>query len=151
MHGKVQGEYNARLQRVIKRQCQFSMDNLSLVGMVLSGNGFSCAGFSSSLDQGKVTSKYLRCIRFPEANELLWQDHATAIYCMNSEPLRHLTKAGIQFVFGKEKKATFEKLRRYLSRLKNNHFMWLIDFSQDDECVHPSSSLSSVLQIHDCV
>ena len=54
MHGKDQPEHDANLELVIKRlgergltlnvaKCQFSMDKLRSVGMVLSANGISCA------------------------------------------------------------------------------------------------------------
>ena len=54
VHGKDQAEHDANLELVIKRlgergltlnaaKCQFSMDKLTFVGMVLSGNGISCA------------------------------------------------------------------------------------------------------------
>ena len=54
VHGKDRAEHDARLELVIKRlgergltlnaaKCQFSMDTLTFVGMVLSGNGISCA------------------------------------------------------------------------------------------------------------
>ena len=54
MHGKDQPEHDANLELVIKRlgergltlnlaKCQFNMDKLRSVGMVLSANGISCA------------------------------------------------------------------------------------------------------------
>ena len=53
IHGKDQEEHDSRLERVVKRleergltpnaeKCQFSMDKLTFVGTVLSGNGISC-------------------------------------------------------------------------------------------------------------
>ena len=53
VHDKDQEEHDSRLERVIQRlgergltinaeKCQFSMDKLTFVGMVLSGNGISC-------------------------------------------------------------------------------------------------------------
>ena len=54
VHGKDQAKHDANLELVIKRleergltliaaKCQFSMDKLTFVGMVLSANGISCA------------------------------------------------------------------------------------------------------------
>ena len=54
MHGKDQAKHDANLDLVSKRawrawiepnaaKCQFSMDKLPFVGMVLSANGISCA------------------------------------------------------------------------------------------------------------
>lgn len=41
---------------------------------------------------------------------------------MISEPLRHLTKAGTPFVFGREQKAAFEKLKECLSSKETGYF-----------------------------
>ena len=68
VHGKDKKEHDACLERVIKRlgergltlnatKCQFSMDKLTFVGMVLSGNGISCA----VQRRNPVLSQHLTC------------------------------------------------------------------------------------------
>lgn len=125
VHGKDQAEHDARLEMVIKRlgergltlnaaKCQFSMDTLTFVGMVLSGNGISCAAekveaVTSAREPQNATEtrSFLGLVNY--CGRFI-PDLATI-----SEPLRRLTKAGTPFVFGKEQKEAFDQLKKRLS------------------------------------
>ena len=125
VHGKDKKENDVRLERVIKRlgergltlnatKCQFSVEKLTFVGMVLSGNGISCAAekvaaFTNAREPQNVseTHSFLGLVNYYGR---LIPDLATI-----SEPLRRLTKAGTPFVFGREQKEAFEELKRRLS------------------------------------
>lgn len=80
-------------------KCQFSMDKLTFIGMVLSGNIISCAA-----EVVAVTSA-----REPENASQTHSFLGLVNYCGQfipnlatiSEPLRRLTKAETLFVFGK--------------------------------------------------
>lgn len=104
------------MERVIKRlgergltlnatKCQFSMDKLTFVGMVLSGNGISCAAEKVAAvtnarepQNASETRSFLGLV-----NYCGWfiPDLATI-----SEPLRRLAKAGTPFAFGKLEETT---------------------------------------------
>ena len=125
VHGKDKKEHDARLERVIKRpgergltvketKCQFSMDKLTFVGMILSGNEISCAAEKVAAvsnarepQNASETSSFRGLV-----SHCGWfiLDLATI-----SEPLRRLTKAGTPFAFGREQKEAFEELKRRLS------------------------------------
>ena len=125
VHGKDEKEHDIRLEGVIKRlgergltlnatKCQFSMDKLTFVGMVLSGNGISCAAekVAAVTNAGEPqnasdTRSFLGLVNYCEG---FIPDLATI-----SEPLRRLTKAGTPFAFGNEQKEAFEELKRRLS------------------------------------
>ena len=125
VHGKDEKEHDTRLERVIKRlgergltlnatKCQFSMDKLTFVGMVLSGNGISCATEKVAAvtnarepQNASETRSFLGLVNY--CGRFI-PDLATI-----SEPLRRLTKAGTLFAFGKEQKEAFEELKRRLS------------------------------------
>ena len=125
VHGKDEKEHDARLERVIKRlgergltinatKCQFSMDKLTFVGMVLSGNGISCATEKVAAvtnarepQNASETRSFLGLVNY--CGRFI-PDLATI-----SEPLRRLTKAGTLFAFGNEQKEAFEELKRRLS------------------------------------
>ena len=95
-------------------KCQFSMDKLTFVRMVLSGNGISCAA-------EKVVA--VTSAREPQNASQTHDFLGLVNYCGRfipdlatiSEPLRSLTKAGTPFVFGKEQKEAFEELKKRLS------------------------------------
>ena len=125
VHGKDQAEHDANLELVIKRlgergltlnaaKCQFSMDKLTFVGMVLSANGISC-----SADKAEAVTS----AREPQSASETRSFLGLVNYCGRfipdlatiSEPLRHLTKAGTPFVFGKEQKEAFVELKKHLS------------------------------------
>ena len=125
VHGKDQAEHDARLELVIKRlgelgltlnagKCQFSMDKLTFVGMVLSANGISCAA-----DKVEAVTQAREPQNASETRSFL----GLVNYCGRfipdlatiSEPLRRLTKAGVPFVFGKEQKEAFEELKKRLA------------------------------------
>ena len=125
VHGKDQAEHDARLELVIKRlgerrftlkaaKCQFRMDKLTFVGMVLPANGISCAAdkveaVTSAREPQNVseTRSFLGLVNY--CGRFI-PDLATI-----SEPLRRLTKAGTPLVFGKEQKEAFEELKKRLS------------------------------------
>ena len=125
VHGKDKKKHDIRLERVIKRlgergltlnatKCQFSMDNLTFVGMVLPGNGISCAAEKVAAvtsarepQNASETRSFLGLVNY--CGRFI-PDLATI-----SEPLRRLTKAGTPFVFGTEQKEAFEELKRRLS------------------------------------
>ena len=120
-----QAEHDARLETVIKRlgergltinaaKCQFSMDKLTFVGMVLSANGISCAAdkveaITSAREpqNASETRSFLGLVNYCGR---FMPDLATI-----SEPLRRLTKAGTPFVFGKEQREAFVELKKCLS------------------------------------
>lgn len=125
VHGKDQAEHDAHLKLVIKTlgecgltlnaaKCQFSMDKLTFVGMVLSANGISCAA-----DKVEAVTKAREPQNASETRSFL----GLVNYCGRfipdlatiSEPLRRLTKAGVPFVFGKEQKGAFKELKKRLS------------------------------------
>ena len=125
MHGKDHTEHDTCLELVIKRlgecgltlnagKCQFSMDKLTIVGMVLSANEISCAA-----DKLKAVTSAREPQNASETRGFL----GLVNYCGRfipdlatiSEPLRRLTKAGTPFVFGKEHKEAFTKLKKRLS------------------------------------
>ena len=125
VHGKDQAEHDARLELVIKRlgergltlnaaKCQFSMDELTFIGMVLSANGISCAA-----DKVEAIVNAREPQNVSETRSFL----GLVNYCgrfipdlaTTSEPLRRLTKSGTPFVFGKEQKEAFEELKKRLS------------------------------------
>ena len=125
VHGKDQAEHNANLELVIRRlgergltlnaaKCQFSMDKLTFVGMVLSANGISCAA-----DKVEAVNN----TREPQSASETRSFLGLVNYCgrfipdlaTTSEPLRRLTKAGTPFVFGKEQKEAFVELKKRLS------------------------------------
>ena len=125
VYGKDKEEHDARLERVIKRlgergltlnaaKCQFSMDKLTFVGMVLSGNGISCAA-----EKVEAITSAREPRNASETRSFLGLVNYCGRFIPNlatiSEPLRRLTKAGTQFVFGEEQKAAFEKLKECLS------------------------------------
>jgi len=125
VHGEDQAEHDKRLEKVVKRlgecgltlnaaKCQFSMDKLTFVGMVLSEKGVSC------------TTEKVRAVteaREPQTASEVRSFLGLVNYCGRfipdlatvSEPLRHLTKQGTQFEFGMEQKQAFEELKRRLS------------------------------------
>ena len=95
-------------------KCQFSMDTLAFVGMVLSGNGISCAAekveaVTSAREPQNATEtrSFLGLVNY--CGRFI-PDLATI-----SEPLRRLMKAGTPFVFGKEQKEAFDQLKKRLS------------------------------------
>ena len=125
VYGKDKEEHDARLERVIKRlgergltlnaaKCQFSMDKLIFVGMVLSGNGISCAA-----EKVEAITSAREPRNASETRSFLGLVNYCGRFIPNlatiSEPLRRLTKTGTQFVFGEEQKAAFEKLKECLS------------------------------------
>ena len=125
VHGKDQAEHDANLELVIKRlgergltlnaaKCQFSMDKLTFVGLVLSGNGISCAADKveavTSAREPQSASETRSFLGLVNYRGRFIPDLATI-----SEPLRHLTKAGTPFVFGKEQKEAFVELKKRLS------------------------------------
>lgn len=122
MHGREQAEHDARLELVIKRlgerglilnaaKCQFSIEKVTFVGMILSANGISCTvdkigAVTSARETQNVSetrSLILDCGRFIPGLATI------------SEPLRCLTNAETQFVFRKEEKEVFEELKKRLS------------------------------------
>ncbi len=125
VHDKDHAEHDACLELVIKRlgergltlnaaKCQFSMDTLTFVRMVLSGNGIRCAAekveaVTSVWEPQNATET---CNFLGLVNYCGWfiPDLATI-----SEPLRRLTKVGTPFVFGKEQKEAFDELKKCLS------------------------------------
>ena len=125
VHGKDQAEHDARLELVIKRlgergltlnaaKCQFSMDELTFVGMVLSASGISCAAdkveaivSAREPQNASETRSFLGLVNY--CGRFI-PDLATI-----SEPLRRLTKSGTPFMFGKEQKEAFEELKKRLS------------------------------------
>ena len=124
VHGKDQAKHDAHLELVIKRlgergltlnaaKCQFSMDELTFVGMVLSASGISCAAdkveaIVSAREPQNVseTRSFLGLVNY--CGRFI-PDLATI-----SEPLRRLTKSGMPFMFGKEQKEAFEELKKRL-------------------------------------
>ena len=95
-------------------KCQFSMDELTFVGMVLSANAISCAAdkveavISTREPQNVLeTCSFLGLVNY--CGQFI-PDLATIL-----EPLRRLTKAVTPFVFGKEQKEAFDKLKKRLS------------------------------------
>ena len=134
VHGKDQAEHDANLELVIKRlgergltlnaaKCQFSMDKLTFVGMVLSANGNSCAADKVEA----VTSA-----REPQSASETRSFLGLVNYCGRfipdlatiSEPLRRLTKAGTPFVCGIEQKEAFAELKK---RLTNSETLGYFD------------------------
>ena len=117
VHGKNEEEQDAHLRRVMKRlresgltlnatKCQFSMDKLTFVGMVLSGNGISCAAEkvaavtnARELQYTSETRSFLGLVKY--CGRFI-SDLATI-----SEPLRRLTKARTPFAFGRKQKEAF--------------------------------------------
>ena len=95
-------------------ECQFCMDKLTFVGMVLSANGISCAA-----DKVEAVTN----AREPQSASETRSFLSLVNYCGRfipdlatiSEPLRRLTKAGTPFVFGKEQKEAFVELKKRLS------------------------------------
>ena len=125
VHAKDQPEHDANLELVIKRlgergltlnaaKCQFSMDKLTFVGMLLSANGITCAA-----DKVEAVTN----AREPQSASETRSFLGLVNYCGRfipdlatlSEPLRRLTKAGTPFVFGKEQKEAFVELKKRLS------------------------------------
>ena len=110
VHGKDQEEHDSRLERVVKRleergltlnaeKCQFSMDKLTFVGMVLSGNGISC------------TAEKVKAVT--EARE---PRTVSDLYLTKQPfPIRYLTKSGTPFVFGGEQRKAFQELKERLA------------------------------------
>ena len=113
------------MERVIKRlgergltlnakKGQFSIDKLTFVGVVLSGNGISCAAEKVAAvtnarepQNASETRSFLGLVNY---SGRFIPDLATI-----SEPLRRLTKAGTPFAFGNDQKEAFEELKRRLS------------------------------------
>ena len=125
VHGKDQEEHDSRLERVVKRleergltfnaeKCQFSMDKLTFVGMVLSGNGISCTA-----EKVKAVTEAREPQTVSETRSFL----GLVNYCGRfipdlatiSEPLRYLTKSGTPFVFGGEQRKAFQELKERLA------------------------------------
>ena len=81
-------------------KCQFSMDKLTFVGMVLSANGISCAADKveavTSAREPQNASEIRRFLGLVNYCGRFIPDLATI-----SEPLRRLTKVGTPFLFGK--------------------------------------------------
>ena len=113
VHGKDQAKHDANLELMSKRlgergltlnaaKCQFSMDKLPFVGMVLSANGISCAA-------DKVEAVTYTSSREPQSASEIRSFLGLVNYCGRfipdlatiSETLRRLTKAGTLFVFGR--------------------------------------------------
>ena len=129
VHGKDQAEHDANLELVIKRlgergltlnaaKCQFSMDKLTFVGMVLSANGISCAAdkveavtSAREPQRASETRSYLGLVNY--CGRFI-PDLATI-----SEPLRRLTKAGTPFVFGEEQKEAFAEIEEAPNKLRD--------------------------------
>ena len=125
VHGKDQAEHDANLELVIKRlgergltlnaaKCQFSMDKLTFVGMVLSAIGISCAADKveavTSAREPQSASETRRFLGLVNYCGRFIPDLATI-----SEPLRRLTKAGTSFVFGEEQNESFAELKKRLT------------------------------------
>ena len=125
VHGKDQEEHDSRLEKVVKRlgecgltlnaaKCQFNMDTLTLVEMVLSGNGISCTA-----EKVKAVTEAREPQTASETNSFL----GLVNYCGRFipdlatvyEPLRRLTKKGAPFEFGVEQKEAFQELQKRLS------------------------------------
>ena len=121
----ISDKHDANLELVIKRlgergltlngaKCQFSMDKLTFVWMVLSANGISCAGDKveavTSAREPQNASKTRSFLGLVNYCGRFIPDLATI-----SERLRGLTKAGTPFVFGKEQKEAFEEFKKRLS------------------------------------
>ena len=89
-------------------KCQFSMDKLTFVGMVLSANGISCAADKveavTSAREPQNASETRRFLGLVNYCGRFIPDLATI-----SEPLRRLTKVGTPFLFGKEQKEAFDR------------------------------------------
>ena len=95
-------------------KCQFRMDKLTFVGMVLSGNGISCAAErvaavtnARELQYASETRSFLGLVNY--CGRFI-PDLATI-----SEPLRRLTKARTPFAFGRRQKEAFEESKRHIS------------------------------------
>ena len=110
VHGKDWEEHDPRLEKVVKRlgecgltinaaKCQFNMDTLTFVGMVLSGNGTSC------------TAEKIKAVteaREPQTASEIRSFLGLVYYCGRFIPdlatvpelLRRLTKKGAPFEFG---------------------------------------------------
>ena len=125
VHGRNQEEHDTRLEKVVRRlgecgltlnaeKCQFSMDELTFVGMVLSGRGISCAE-----DKVKAVLEAREPSTASEVRSFLGLVNYCGRFIPNlatvSEPLRRLTKQGTQFEFGTEQKNSFEELKRRLT------------------------------------
>lgn len=125
VHGRNQEEHNARLEKVVKRlgecgltlnaaKCQFSMDELTFVGMVLSERGISCAE-----DKVKAVLEAREPSTASEVRSFLGLVNYCGRFIPNlatvSEPLRRLTKQGTPFEFGMEQNSSFEELKRRLT------------------------------------
>ena len=134
VHGKDQAEHDARLETVIERlgergltinaaKCQFSMDKLIFVGMVLSANGISYAA-----DKVEAITRAREPQNASETRSFLGLVNYCGCFIPDlatiSEPLRRLTKAGTSFVFGKEQKEAFVELKK---RLSNSETLGYLD------------------------
>ena len=125
MHGRNQEEHDLRLEKVVRRlgecgltlnatKCQFSMDELTFVGMVLSERGISCAEdkVKAVLEaRGPSSASEVRSfLGLVNYFGRLIPDLATV-----SEPLRRLTKQETPYEFGVERKISFEKPKSRLT------------------------------------
>ena len=125
VQGKDQEEQDSRLEKVIQRlkerrltlnakKCQFSMDKLTFVGMMLSGNGISCMK-----EKVKAVTEEWEPETVSEIRSFLRLVNCCGRFILDlatiSEPLRLLTKTGIPFVFGSEQQKAFHELKKRLS------------------------------------
>ena len=125
VRGNDKNELDARLERVIKRlgergrtlnarKCQFSMDKLKIVGMVLSGNGISFA-----VEKAAAVTNARKPQNTSETRSFLGLVNHCGRFILDlptiSEALRCLAKSGTPFVLGREQKEAFEELKRRLS------------------------------------
>ncbi|KAK3711516.1 hypothetical protein QZH41_016433 [Actinostola sp. cb2023] len=79
VHGEEQAEHDKRLEKVVKRlgecgltlnaaKCQFSMDKLTFVGMVLSEKGVSCATYRETYMEQEGIRHHKTTAKWPQAN-----------------------------------------------------------------------------------
>ena len=109
-----QEAWGAKTLKLNATKFQFNMDKLTFVGMVLSGNGISCAAEKVAAvinarepQNASETRSFFGLVNY--CGRLI-PDLATI-----SEPLRLLTKAGTPFSFAGEQKEAFEGFKRRLS------------------------------------
>ena len=124
VHGKGQVQHDERLEMVIKRlndcgltlnstKCQFNMDELTFMGLVLSARGVG-----PTAEKVKAVAEAREPQTATEVRSFLGLVNFSGRFIPDlatiSEPLRNLTKKGVKFNFGPEQKNAFEKLKQRL-------------------------------------
>ncbi|XP_021343899.1 uncharacterized protein K02A2.6-like [Mizuhopecten yessoensis] len=126
VHGQTKEEHDARLEKVLERiretgltlnrgKCQIGLSEIEFMGHVISGKGIG-----PTEERVKAIVNATPPKTSSEVRSFLGLVNFSGRYIPNlatiSEPLRILTKQGVEFVWGPEQHASFAKLKECLAQ-----------------------------------